>query len=206
MQISEIFYSLQGESTFMGMPCVFIRLSGCNLRCSYCDTGYASEKMVSMTLEEVLKDTLKYSCDLVEITGGEPLLQPEVPSLTEYLSKHNKTVLVETNGSMDIRCLKPPVIRIIDIKCPASGESDKMKWENIQHLRESDEIKFVISDRRDFEWAVVVMNRYHLAASAKILFSPVYAVLEPALLADWILGMNLRVRLQIQLHKYISVK
>ncbi len=206
MKVNEIFYSIQGESSLAGLPCVFVRLSGCNLRCRYCDTTYAYDQGIDLSMDEIVQRVSPFDCELIEITGGEPLLQPETPQLALLFANHKKHVLVETNGSMDIDLLPPPIVRIMDIKCPGSGETGRMNWENIKKLRRSDEIKFVISDREDFDWAVSVMKQYQLAEHATILFSAVYRTLDPGVLASWILESKITVRLQIQLHKFLSLK
>ena len=204
MKINEIFYSIQGESTFAGLPCVFIRVAGCNLRCSYCDTSYTNGSELS--IKAILQRVKKYNCKLVEITGGEPLLQPETAELAQQLISDVYRVLVETNGTYDISVLHPLVIRIMDIKCPGSGESDKMDWDNINRLRPRDQVKFVISNRWDFDWAISKLKKHKLIDKTNILFSPVFGLLNPGELAQWILDTKLPVRLQIQLQKYISCK
>jgi len=203
LKVNEIFYSIQGESTFVGMPCVFIRLTGCNLRCRYCDTKYAYEEGRYLSIAEILDEVKTYQCNLVEITGGEPLIQKDVPLLSTALIKRGIKVLLETNGTLDIDLVGQKVVRIMDIKCPGSGEVDHTDWYNINKLRQSDEIKFVISDRQDFNWACDVLKNYNLSNTAKVLFAPVHGQLVPSQLAEWILQAQLPVRLQIQLHKYI---
>jgi len=203
LQVNEIFYSIQGESSYAGLPCVFIRLTGCNLRCRYCDTRYAYEEGRSMDVKSVLREILKFKCDLVEITGGEPLLQEETGGLASVLIEQRKQVLVETNGTKNIDILPEPVIRIMDIKCPGSGESEQMDWENVNRLRQNDNVKFVIASRADFEWSVQVIKKYQLLSRTVVLFSPTFGILDPGTLAQWILESSLPVRLQLQLHKYI---
>ncbi len=204
MKVCEIFRSIQGESTWAGLPCVFVRLSGCNLRCSYCDTSYAYNEGNEMSLGEIVRRVDEYNCSLVEITGGEPLMQPESTDLAQSLVDAGKTVLVETNGTLSIADLPDSVIRIMDIKCPGSEESDKVDWGNIDLLKTSDEVKFVISDRNDFEWAKKVVEQYDLTKRIRaVLLAPVFNMLDPELLAEWILADNLDVRMQLQLHKYI---
>jgi 7-carboxy-7-deazaguanine synthase len=203
MIITEIFKSIQGESSYSGVPCSFIRTTGCNLRCVWCDTEYAFYGGRKMSISEILAEIEPHECELVEITGGEPLLQEEVPKLASELLKRKHTVLIETGGSLDISVLPKGVIRIIDIKCPESGMSEQMNWKNLDHLTESDEIKFVLNSRADYDWAVEIMNRYQLHKRNLILFSPVYKKLAPDLLADWILQDRLPVRFQIQLHKVL---
>lgn len=203
LRVNEIFYSIQGESSYAGLPCVFIRLTGCNLRCRYCDTRYAYEEGRSMAVKSVLREILKFKCDLVEITGGEPLLQEETGGLASVLIEQRKQVLVETNGTKNIDILPEPVIRIMDIKCPGSGESEQMDWENVNRLRQNDNVKFVIASRADFEWSVQVIKKYQLLSRTVVLFSPTFGILDPGTLAQWILESSLPVRLQLQLHKYI---
>ena len=203
LKVNEIFYSIQGESSYLGIPFVFVRLTGCNLKCSYCDTKYAYEEGEEFELEQVIEEIKKYKCRYVEITGGEPLLQDETPFLVDSLIDKDFTVLVETNGTKDINVLSDKAVIIMDIKCPSSGEMDKMDWGNIKKLDEKDEVKFVISDRADYDWAKEIINERALTYKAKILLSPVKAKMDPALLAGWILEDNLKVRFQIQLHKVL---
>lgn len=201
--VNEIFHSIQGESSYAGRPCVFIRLTGCNLRCRYCDTVYAYDDGVSMSVEEILQNVHRFQCGLVEITGGEPLLQDETPRLAAALLNEGKTVLVETNGSMDIDVLPEKTIRIMDIKCPSSGESEKMDWDNLSRLNSKDEVKFVVADQNDFDWAVGIVRDYHLESVCVVLFSPVTEQLPASFLANWILESELDVRFQLQLHKIL---
>lgn len=204
LTINEIFHSIQGESTHTGRPCVFVRLTACDLRCSWCDTPYAFTEGQKMTLDDVLERVEEYGCDLVEITGGEPLLQREVYPLMEQLLASGKTVMVETGGHRSIKDVPTEVIRIVDVKCPGSGESAKTHWENLDLLTPHDEVKFVIRDRADYEYAKDVIARYGLPdRAAAVLFSPVHGVLEAKDLAEWILLDRLPVRLQLQAHKYI---
>lgn len=200
--VSEIFYSIQGESSFAGYPFVFIRLSGCNLRCTYCDTRYAYENGEALSINEIIQKIHAFKCPLVEVTGGEPLLQEETPELVETLLQ-NYTVLVETNGTKDISILPEKAIRIMDIKCPGSGQSQYTDWENLSRLRKQDEVKFVLLDEIDYEWAKEVINKFQLAQKSNILFSPVYGKLSSSDLAEWILRDRLPVRLQLQLHKIL---
>lgn len=202
MKVSEIFYSIQGESYFAGRPCTFVRLSGCNLRCSYCDTRYAYQEGIEVSVEEVVAEAERYGCTLVEITGGEPLLQPETPLLAEALIEKGYTVLVETNGSLDIRVLPSRAICIMDLKCPSSGMSDKMDFRNLDALDEKDELKFVIQDRSDYVWAKQTLLKFPLRPW-RVSFSPVFGVLPLEELASWLLEDRLEVRLQPQLHKCI---
>jgi 7-carboxy-7-deazaguanine synthase len=204
LTINEIFHSIQGESTHTGRPCVFVRLTACDLRCSWCDTPYAFTEGQKMTLDDVLERVEGYGCDLVEITGGEPLLQRDVYPLMEQLLASGKTVMVETGGHRSIKDVPSDVIRIVDVKCPGSGESAKNHWENLDLLSLRDEVKFVIRDRADYEYAKDVVARYGLLdRTAAVLFSPVHGVLAARDLAAWILEDRLPVRLQLQAHKYI---
>jgi len=215
LRINEIFFSIQGESTRVGAPCVFVRLAGCHLRCAYCDTEYAFHEGVSRTIDSIFEEACSHPCDLIEVTGGEPLLQPRVHTLMRCLCDSGRTVLVETSGACDISACDPRVIRIMDIKTPGSGEVDRTDWANLERLTPRDEVKFVITDRADYEWARGVVARHHLTERvAAALFSPVFE--QPAGaeiggarglpmrdLAAWILADGLRVRLQPQLHKFI---
>ena len=204
LTINEIFHSIQGESTHAGRPCVFVRLTACDLRCSWCDTPYAFHEGTKVALEDVVEQVKTYGCPTVEITGGEPLLQPDVYPLMERLVSEGYTVLLETGGHRSIADVPDRVIRIVDVKCPGSGEAEKNHWPNLDMLRAQDEIKFVIKDRIDYEFAKDVLERHALAGRcAAILFSPVHGVLDPKLLAEWILGDSLPVRFQLQAHKYI---
>jgi len=204
LTINEIFHSIQGESTHTGRPCVFVRLTACDLRCSWCDTPYAFTEGQKMSIDDVLERVDGYGCDLVEITGGEPLLQSDVYPLMEQLLASGKTVMVETGGHRSIKDVPSDVIRIVDVKCPGSGESTKNHWENLDLLTPHDEVKFVISDRADYEYARDVVVRHRLAdRTAAVLFSPVHGVLAAKELAGWILADRLPVRLQLQAHKYI---
>ncbi len=203
LKINEIFYSIQGESTYAGFPCVFIRFTGCNLRCKYCDTPYAYEHGEYFSIEEILKQSDRFNSELVEITGGEPLLQKETERLGEKLIELNKTVLLETNGTLDIRPLKSPIVRIVDVKCPGSGEVDKFFMPNLDDLRRTDNLKFVISNKQDFDWAIDFVNKHSLTEKVPVIFQPAFEILQPANLAEWILEKSLPIRLQIQLHKVI---
>jgi len=203
MKVNEIFYSIQGESTYAGLPCAFVRLTGCNLRCSYCDTKYAYDDGEEKSVDEIIEKVNSYNCNLVEITGGEPLLQSETIDLASRLVENKKTVLVETNGSLDISVLTESVVRIVDIKCPGSKEHQKMFWDNLQNLRSADNVKFVLTDRFDFDWAVKIVEKFELVNKAHVLFSPAFDLLKPELLANWILETSLPLRMQLQMHKYI---
>jgi 7-carboxy-7-deazaguanine synthase len=201
--VSEIFRSIQGESSFAGLPCAFVRLAGCNLRCRYCDTRYAQEGGTPMSLEEVIDRVSAFGIELVEITGGEPLVQPETPALAAAFLERGCQVMVETNGSLDISTLPDGAIRIMDIKCPSSGEGVQFMWENIWKLRDNDEVKFVISDRHDYEWARGIVRERFGRTKIRLLFSAVFGELPPRNLVEWILQDKLPVRFQLQIHKYI---
>jgi len=205
MYISEIFLSIQGESTYAGLPCVFVRLAGCNLSCRWCDTPYArvEEGSREMTVEEVAGEVERFRCPLVEITGGEPLLQEETPALARSFLDAGRKVLIETNGSVDLGVLDPRVVKIVDIKCPSSGQAGSFRVENLAYITPGDEIKFVIADRADYEFAKRCLDEFVSGRTEKVLFAPVRPELDPALLADWILKDALPVRLQLQLHTYI---
>lgn len=204
LTINEIFHSIQGESTFMGAPCVFVRLTACDLRCRWCDTPYAFHEGRKMTLDEVIARVEDYGCPTVEITGGEPLLQADVYPLMDRLLASGKTVLMETGGHRSIAKVPDGVIRVMDIKCPGSGESAKNDWGNLSLLTTRDQVKFVIADRADYEWARDVVTREQLAERCgAVLFSPVHGELPLRSLAEWVLADKLPVRVQVQLHKYI---
>lgn len=203
LRVTEIFRSIQGESSFVGLPCAFVRLAGCNLRCRYCDTRYALEEGEEMRFDDIFKQISSYGCNLVEITGGEPLLQSEAPALSAGFVQKGHQVLVETNGTQDISVLPEGVIRIMDIKCPSSGESQQMMWENLWRLRADDEVKFVIANRHDYEWSREIVREKFGRPKVKILFSTVFGELPPGHLVDWILQDKLQVRFQMQIHKYI---
>ena len=205
LKINEIFYSLQGESSYAGRPCVFIRLTGCNLRCSYCDTRYAYEEGMDRELDLIIDQVSSYRCPLVEITGGEPLIQVETPTLILRLLERNFKVLLETNGSQNIQRVDDRCIKVVDLKCPSSGMEARNDLENLKKLGSNDELKFVIGDRIDFEYAKGVLDEYQKFFSAMnpVHFSPVFGMLEPKLLAQWILEEPLEVRLQLPLHKIL---
>jgi 7-carboxy-7-deazaguanine synthase len=204
LTVNEIFHSIQGESTRVGQPCVFVRLTACDLRCSWCDTPYAFYEGTKRSLDEVVNEVERYDCPLVEITGGEPLLQEDVYPLMQTLADRGRTVLLETGGHRPIDRVPSSVIRIVDVKCPGSGESDKNYWQNLDTLRPHDEVKFVIADRADYDFARHVIARHALAGRvAAILFSPVHGVLEPRTLSEWMLADRVPARLQVQLHKII---
>ncbi|OEU68107.1 MAG: 7-carboxy-7-deazaguanine synthase [Desulfobacterales bacterium S5133MH16] len=202
--VNEIFYSIQGESIYSGRPCIFVRLTGCNLRCSYCDTRYAYEEGVNMELTEIINRIAAHRCRLVEITGGEPLLQSQTPILIYKLLENGYEVMLETNGSLDISRVDGRCIKIVDIKCPTSGESDKNDMENLKRLGSKDQVKFVIENRMDYEYAKETMDsNCPDFPEEQILFSPVSGGIAPSRLAEWILEDNLNVRLHLQLHKII---
>ena len=204
MKLTEIFLSIQGESSWAGYPCVFVRTTGCHLRCVWCDTDYAFYGGCDMSIEAIVAEVERIGkgCKLVELTGGEPLLQKEMGPLAECLLEGGYTVLCETSGSLDVSVLPSAVIKIMDIKCPGSGEAEKNLWENLDRLGPDDEVKFVVRDRADYDWAVVVISERDLA-QRKLLFAPVWGGLEPQELASWMLEDNVPARLQVQLHKYI---
>ena len=202
--VNEIFYSIQGESTYAGRPCAFIRLTGCNLRCTYCDTTYAYDEGLEMELADIVNRIGRYQCPLVEITGGEPLLQDQTPQLIQNLLDQGYEVLMETNGSLDIDTVNPKCHRIVDIKCPTSGQSGQNDWGNLKRLTSLDQVKFVIGDLRDYQFAKTKLGLLPADLPAgQILFSPVAEKMPPALLAEWILSDHLPVRLQVQLHRVI---
>ncbi len=203
LKINEIFYSIQGESSWQGVPCIFIRLTGCNLRCNWCDTTYSFYEGYWSSIETIMEKVKEYPTDIVEITGGEPLLQPDVYTLMDTLISENYTVLLETSGSIDISKVDKRVIKIVDIKTPSSGEADKNLWHNIQILQKHDEVKFVIGSYVDFKWSLKVLEYYNLIDKHNVLFSPVWGKIEPKELAKWILESGIRVRLQLQLHKIL---
>ena len=204
LTVNEVFFSIQGESTCAGEPCVFVRLTACDLRCSWCDTPYAFVEGRKETVDQVLEQVGRYGCRLVEVTGGEPLLQEDVYALMERLLGGGCRVLLETGGHRSIERVPSGVVAVLDIKCPGSGEAEKMDWANVGRLRAQDQVKFVIRDRADYDYARDVLARNDLAArTAAVLFSPVHGVLDPKDLAEWVLADRLPVRLQLQVHKYI---
>ena len=203
LKINEIYFSVQGESSYSGLPCIFIRLTYCNLRCTYCDSEYSFYDGKKMKIDEILKEIKKYSCNLVEVTGGEPLLQKNCINLLNELIKNNYDVLLETSGSLSISDVPNKVINIIDFKCPSSKMDSKNMWDNINYLKKNDEIKFVIGDRIDYEWTKKKIEEYKLNQICDILISPVYGEIEPKEIVKWILEDNLKVRFQIQMHKEI---
>jgi 7-carboxy-7-deazaguanine synthase len=204
LTVNEIFHSIQGESTRAGDRCVFVRLTACDLRCSWCDTPYAFHEGQKMSVDDVLSAVEGYGCPLVEITGGEPLLQEGVYELMDRLLAVGHTVMLETGGHRPIDRVPAQVVKIVDVKCPGSGEADKNEWGNLDRLAPHDEVKFVVVDRADYEFARDVVVRLQLASrAAAILFSPVHGTLDPKTLSEWVIADRLPVRVQLQLHKYI---
>ncbi|MCS7022718.1 MAG: 7-carboxy-7-deazaguanine synthase QueE [Gemmataceae bacterium] len=202
--IHEIYRSIQGESTFAGLPCVFIRLAVCDLRCVWCDTPHAFAQGEIRPRVEVVRQALSYGCPLVEVTGGEPLLQPEVYPLMQELADAGVTVLLETSGAHDVSAVDPRVHIIMDLKCPDSGECARNWWPNLQHLKPSDQIKFVIASRRDWEWTVHTIRHYDLQERFTCLVSPAFGRITPLEIVTWLLESGLqKVRFQLQLHKYV---
>jgi 7-carboxy-7-deazaguanine synthase len=203
LKVNEIFYSIQGESSLAGLPCVFVRLTYCNLRCSYCDTEYAFYEGTDYSIEEILFEIKKYNSNLVEITGGEPLLQTEAYILMKNLCDLGFQVMIETGGSLSIKEIDTRVKIIMDLKCPSSKMSQKNLYENINYLKPEDEVKFVIGNIEDYDWSKDMVNKYSLTEKCTVLFSNVFSELEPIRLVEWILKDNLKVRFQLQMHKYI---
>jgi len=203
LRITEIFHSIQGESSHAGRPCVFVRLTGCPLRCTWCDSEYTFTGGTNMTLEEVLQRVAAYGCQLVEVTGGEPLHQPEALDLVQRLCSTGYEVLIETSGAIDVSRVDERARLILDVKCPGSGMMERMHWDNLAHLSQKDEAKFVIRDRADYEWAAAIVGQYDLARRCTVLFGPVFGQLDARQLAEWILADGLPVRFQLQLHKHI---
>ena len=204
LTVYEIYQSVQGESTHVGRPCVFVRLAACDLRCSWCDTPYAFTGGRKMSVDDVLADAAKFSARLIELTGGEPLLQKDAIVLMERLIAAGWEVLLETGGHLPIDDVPDDVVAIVDVKCPGSGEAGRMHWPNLEQLSPHDEVKFVIKDRADFDYAVDVIRRHDLPArAAAVLLSPVHGVLPPATLTEWLLESGVDARLQLQAHKYI---
>lgn len=203
MRVTEIFHSIQGESSYAGQPCVFVRLTGCPLRCSWCDTEYAFYGGSEQPIEQVLAKIDSYGCHLVEVTGGEPLAQPETFPLVTRLCDRGYQVLIETSGAIDIASVDRRAHIILDVKCPGSGMTDRMYWPNLNQLTRKDEAKFVLADRKDYDWACQTIAQYELTGRCSVLMSPVFGNLEPRLLAEWVLADRLPVRFQLQLHKII---
>ncbi|MEE2682265.1 MAG: radical SAM protein [Planctomycetota bacterium] len=215
LRINELFHSVQGESSWSGLPCVFVRLTGCPLRCTYCDTEYAFREGSQRTVRDLLEEVLAIDCDLVELTGGEPLAQKPVFPFMKALCDAGRTVLVETSNGVDIRACDPRVIRILDLKTPGSGQVHRNRMENLEDLRPHDEVKFVLCDRTDYEWAREQIREHDLIARCRaVLLSPTFqqepgleiagcAALEPRRVVEWMLEDGLRARLQLQMHKFI---
>ncbi len=203
VRVTEIFFSIQGESTYAGQPCVFIRLTGCPLRCTWCDTEYSFYGGTLLSVDALLAQVAQYGCRLVEVTGGEPLAQPESLPLIARLCDEGYTVLLETSGAIDIEPVDRRAHIILDVKCPGSGMTDRMHWPNLDQLTAKDEAKYVLASRADYDWAREMVARYRLADRCTVLFSPVFGSLDPRQLAEWILADRLPVRFQLQLHKYI---
>jgi 7-carboxy-7-deazaguanine synthase len=204
LTINEIYHSIQGESTWAGRPCVFVRLTFCNLRCNYCDTDYAFYEGKKQTLKQIADAVEAFHCPLVEITGGEPLLQKNVLPLMSMLADASHTVLLETSGAHDISEVDPRVHRIMDLKTPGSGEVEKNLWSNIDHLTLRDEVKFVMGSREDYKWSCDKVRRYKLPSRCHtVLFSPIFGRIDPREIVDWILADKLDVRFQLQMHKFI---
>jgi 7-carboxy-7-deazaguanine synthase len=203
LKINEIFFSIQGESSKAGLPCVFVRLTYCNLRCSYCDTEYAFNEGTDKSIPEIIEEVKKYKCNLVEITGGEPLFQKECNELITALCNEGFEVMLETGGSLPIRNVDKRVMIIMDLKCPSSKMMGKNLFENIEYIKTSDEIKFVIGSREDYEWSKKIINKYNLIGKCGILLSVIFGELAPVDLVNWILEDKLKVRYQLQMHKII---
>lgn len=204
LTINEIYFSVQGESTWAGLPCVFVRLTFCDLRCTYCDTEYAFYEGKKQTLGEIVDFVRHYDCRLVEVTGGEPLLQKNVLPLMTLLADDGCTVLLETSGAHDISKVDPRVHRIMDLKTPGSGEVESNLFTNIEHLTQRDEVKFVIGSREDYEWSRARMHEHRLAQRCRaVLFSPIFGRIDPRQIVEWILEDKLPVRFQLQMHKFI---
>ncbi len=203
LRVTEIFYSLQGEARTVGLPTVFIRLTGCPLRCGYCDTTYAFQGGEWKSLDAIMGDVAAYKAKYVTVTGGEPLAQKQCINLLTQLCDAGYEVSLETSGAMDIANVDPCVSKVMDLKTPGSGEESKNRYENISYLTDNDQVKFVICNRADYDWAVKKINEYKLTEKCEVLFSPIHGELEPSQLAEWILQDNLLVRFQLQLHKYL---
>lgn len=203
LKVNEIYYSIQGESTHVGRPCIFIRLTYCNLRCTYCDTEYAFYEGKDIEIPEIMAKIKQWNCNLVEVTGGEPLFQDECIDLLNELTNQNYEVLLETGGSLSISDVPIEIIKIVDFKCPSSGMEKKNLWSIVNDLQPHDEVKFVIGDREDFDWAKEMLNKYSLNEKCSILFSPTFGKIDPSLIVEWILEGDIPVRMQLQMHKHI---
>jgi len=203
LKINEIYYSVQGESTHSGCPCIFIRLTYCNLRCSYCDTEYAFYDGKNMEITDIMSEIKRWDCNLVEVTGGEPLFQDECIDLLNELVNNNYKVMLETGGSLSISDVPRKVVKIVDFKCPSSGMVKKNLWSIVDDLQANDEVKFVIGNREDFDWAKDRITEYSLDKICTLLFSPTFGEIDPQQIVEWILAENLPVRMQLQMHKII---
>ena len=203
LKINEIYYSVQGESTHSGCPCIFIRLTYCNLRCSYCDTEYAFYDGKDMEITDIISEIKRWDCNLVEVTGGEPLFQDECIDLLNELVNSNYEVMLETGGSLSISDVPKKVVKIVDFKCPSSGMVKKNLWSIVDDLQAHDEVKFVIGNREDFDWAKDRITEYSLDKICTLLFSPTFGEIDPQQIVEWILAENLPVRMQMQMHKMI---
>ena len=203
LKINEIYYSVQGESTHAGRPCIFIRLTYCNLRCSYCDTEYAFYDGKDMEITDIMSEIKRWDCNLVEVTGGEPLFQDECIDLLNELVNSNYEVMLETGGSLSISDVPKKVVKIVDFKCPSSGMVKKNLWSIVDDLQTQDEVKFVIGNREDFDWAKDRITEYSLDKICTLLFSPTFGEIDPQQIVEWILDENLPVRMQLQMHKMI---
>ena len=203
LRVTEIFHSLQGETSRTGLPTVFVRLTGCPLRCGYCDTAYAFHGGESLTLDEILSRVAALGAHYVTLTGGEPLAQKQAPALLQRLADAGYSVSLETSGALDVSAVDPRISKILDLKTPGSGECERNLWSNLAHLTPHDEIKFVLCDEADYQWACEQIRKHQLDAKCPLLMSPVHGKLEPRLLAEWILRDHLPVRMQLQLHKLL---
>lgn len=203
LKVNEIYFSIQGESSKVGLPCIFVRLTYCNLRCSYCDTEYAFYEGTDKSIDDIISEIKKYDCKLVEITGGEPLFQKESLDLMKHLCDEGYEVMLETSGSLSIKDVDSRVMIIMDLKCPSSKMMKKNLYENINYIKLNDEIKFVIGTREDYEWTKETILKYNLTKKCNVLLSVVFGQLEPVTLVNWILEDKLNVRFQLQMHKYI---
>ena len=203
LSVSEIFYSIQGESSYAGLPCAFVRLAGCNLQCKYCDTPHSFKKGNRYGIDKIVDMIDAFDCSLVEITGGEPLIQEETPALAQVFLEKGYKVLLETNGTQNINLIKGNVTRIMDIKTPGSGEHEKTDWANINRLDKNDEVKLVLTSRSDYDWSKNIIQQFGLDTKVPVLLSPVHDALPPPELARWILEDRLNVRLQLQFHKIL---
>jgi 7-carboxy-7-deazaguanine synthase len=203
LKVNEIYHSIQGESTKSGLPCVFVRLTYCNLRCTYCDTEYAFYEGEDKSIEEIINEVKQYNCNLVQVTGGEPLVQKESLELMKKLCDEGFDVMLETGGSLPIKDIDERVLIIMDLKCPSSKMEKKNLYENIGYLKPKDELKFVIGNREDYEWSKEIISKYDLEDKCEILFAVVFDELEPVSLVNWIIEDKLDVRYQLQMHKYI---